>query len=178
MGLRQQISRGKSNTHISKPGDYSRCGPQDAQNLLPASIPEKLRYRHKKQNQTQARQNQGHEKERRGHRVRISAAGDGKAQLTEKILEKRLSRSLRSELGTTWVHQHGQQSQHHKLAATDHHPLKGARPPGANAVHSEPPYFSANKAGVPPVCQKSTVSLVGKNPCRIRSIIPAAARPV
>ncbi len=43
-------------------------------------------------------------------------------------------------------------------------------------------YFSANKAGVPPVCQNkistfSTPSLE-KKPCRIRSINPAAARDV
>src|SRR5258707_12043956 len=39
-------------------------------------------------------------------------------------------------------------------------------------------YFSANSAGCPPVCRNKTVSFVLKNPVRIKSIIPAAARPV
>jgi hypothetical protein len=39
-------------------------------------------------------------------------------------------------------------------------------------------YFSANSAGCPPVCQNNTVSSFLKNPLRMRSIIPAAARPV
>jgi hypothetical protein len=39
-------------------------------------------------------------------------------------------------------------------------------------------YFSEKSAGVPPVCQKSTVSPRLKNLLWIRSINPAAARPV
>lgn len=39
-------------------------------------------------------------------------------------------------------------------------------------------YLSANRAGCPPVCQNKIVSSFLKNPLRIKSIIPAAARPV
>lgn len=39
-------------------------------------------------------------------------------------------------------------------------------------------YFSANRAGCPPVCQNKIFSSFLKKPLRIRSIRPAAARPV
>src|SRR6266478_6316916 len=51
-------------------------------------------------------------------------------------------------------------------------------PPQMRLSLNSSAYCSANSAGCPPVCQNKIVSFVLKNPVRIKSIIPAAARPV